>query len=806
MAADREELRLFCICGQKMKVSGDMWGQPGRCVACRQRIRIPRRDEVAEGVEDVYLKNHPEFLRKAQKADAPSAKKKKAADPSKPAKKKREVALGDDELSQGPPSIPMHVLEPLRLLVSLDEKITRTLKRMKKEGGTAVDRAEWEGYQARLEIARNDLDDQLRQRLMEAAIALTNAEERIGEVGLAVRMGEMEFREFRDTIAKLRHRRDRLERRQRNLRGWLATRHSAIAGGYLEASPAAIPGAGASMTFPADMSEPGPPLQVYLEELRRAMEVKDRAARKIAEGKKLAADGNLPKSSLDSIRAEEKGVAARADSAIEFFRGRLSQLMADFEHDVKAANAQVELARSRLKVGEIDRAQYERIERDLVRVRNDMAKARALTRRALSAGSARDVPAAAGTFLERMAKTHDGERLTPDVGLACAAALLFLVTIVLPSIAGHSPIAAFRQQPDDGQHWVISGPVVLAISAILSAAVPLRLVRGALLTALCSVATIISVYLLHRQDTASTQMAEMFRASNVISLGSVTYWVAMTLLAVGAGVALWRNNRQRALFAGLLAPAIIVAPLILSNLGGALRAEPVVAVGSATLNTEGYYDLTIDVRNAGAGSFVFALEPNTNAQADFILERQAGPNSWMPIDPPARIAVGGVSKAYARGTGGAIAVSGDTAASLEYSLAEGSYRLTLRGPAVAPPLVQPFNVAPPAVVAPTEQDVAPEAEAEDAEVMSEDDVATTPERVGSGVMAEMRGQMLAGDYPQFKIDLTFRNGEVRSRMLELRDELYGGWVLEEYNRDSRALVISRDDAILVLRPGEPIEL
>ena len=60
-------LRVYCICGQKMKVSESMLGQPGECVACRQEIRIPTLDEWPPNTEEVHLKDHPEFLRKEKR-------------------------------------------------------------------------------------------------------------------------------------------------------------------------------------------------------------------------------------------------------------------------------------------------------------------------------------------------------------------------------------------------------------------------------------------------------------------------------------------------------------------------------------------------------------------------------------------------------------------------------------------------------------------------------------------------------------------------------------------------------------------
>lgn len=58
------QLRIFCICGQKMRVSSTMFGRPGKCIACRQKIRIPRLDEIPPDASEIFLKDHPEFLRK----------------------------------------------------------------------------------------------------------------------------------------------------------------------------------------------------------------------------------------------------------------------------------------------------------------------------------------------------------------------------------------------------------------------------------------------------------------------------------------------------------------------------------------------------------------------------------------------------------------------------------------------------------------------------------------------------------------------------------------------------------------------
>ena len=44
-----------------------MYGLPGKCIACRQKIRLPREDELGEGISEIYIKDHPHLLRKVKK-------------------------------------------------------------------------------------------------------------------------------------------------------------------------------------------------------------------------------------------------------------------------------------------------------------------------------------------------------------------------------------------------------------------------------------------------------------------------------------------------------------------------------------------------------------------------------------------------------------------------------------------------------------------------------------------------------------------------------------------------------------------
>ncbi|MCL4216026.1 MAG: hypothetical protein KJ052_03335, partial [Candidatus Hydrogenedentes bacterium] len=66
---DVSQVRLFCRCGQKMRITPDMYGRAGRCVSCGQKLWIPRREDIAPNTTRIDLKDHPELLRKT--GDAP---------------------------------------------------------------------------------------------------------------------------------------------------------------------------------------------------------------------------------------------------------------------------------------------------------------------------------------------------------------------------------------------------------------------------------------------------------------------------------------------------------------------------------------------------------------------------------------------------------------------------------------------------------------------------------------------------------------------------------------------------------------
>jgi hypothetical protein len=91
---------------------------------------------------------------------------------------------------------------------------------------------------------------------------------------------------------ELRSRRDHLERRRQNLRGWLVCENPFIAGGYLShASPERIPKEGFRVTFPPEPDLLRSLVDEHISTLREALYRKEQANRKLAETEQAVSSG-----------------------------------------------------------------------------------------------------------------------------------------------------------------------------------------------------------------------------------------------------------------------------------------------------------------------------------------------------------------------------------------------------------------------------------------------------------------------------------------------------------------------------------
>ena len=405
-------LRIYCLCGQKMRVSETMYGRRARCVACQLKIRIPRLEEVPKGTTVLYLRDHPEFIREHQPGGA------EGGTPGQ-AETRRRTTI----------SVPLEPLEPLQKLCSLRKKIKEELR---KDNGRSS--AELATFGMRLEEVVAALDDELHQRLMEAAIELTAAQEKLAELTVSARVGEVDYGRYREQVNRLRWRRECLEKRQVNLRAWLAVRDADLAGGYIDLPLAHVDQISLRVPLSEEGEEPPVLLGWMVEQLRAAFADRKRAEQNLETINHLREQKEVAEKEGKRSAKEQKALRARATAAVRFWQERLERFTKDIEADRRVVEAQLELARARRQLGELGQEDLEGVERELRRAKADLEKARHTVERAVSAPSERDLPALRGTFLKRLgaptASRHRSGMVFAILGL------LFMVAIVLAVILG----------------------------------------------------------------------------------------------------------------------------------------------------------------------------------------------------------------------------------------------------------------------------------------------------------------------------------------------------------------------------------
>lgn len=555
-------LRIYCICGQKMKVSPSMYGRPGKCVACRQKIRIPREEEIPPNAREIHLRDHPEFLRRPPIPAGLTPVDLLEDIPSEP----ESLPLGTE--SPREITIPLDVLEPLRMLVSLEAKLRRqqeALEGVESNAKSGARRAaERAGQRARVKHARRELDDFMRQQLMEAAIELATVQEKLTEVGLGVRVGELEFPAYQSEVDELRRRRDRLERRQQNLRGWLAVQDPYMAGGYVDVTPEQAL-TDRRLALPREPEWPEGLLESYVRELRETLEKRERAERKVKESERLPAPKEVGGAPLPDARADAAASLKRIRAAVVYYTQRIEQLQNDYKSDLEAIESQLDLARGRLQVGEIDRNRFDQVEKDLLRAKMDLSKALDLAKRALLASGSGDVPSTRGSYLRRMTPPRPpadtGAGSASALGWMAAAALI--ASLFVPVIDADSPLRAYARAAGIGspEFGAVLGPGLAALVALVAGFFPSRTVRGLAY----SVATVIAL-------AAALPLA----AKGFPLLQPATgLWVFAAILLVTAGfVALWPFRSLRfAPVGALLVVAVLAGAVVASNTSARPAAE-----------------------------------------------------------------------------------------------------------------------------------------------------------------------------------------------------------------------------------------
>lgn len=801
-----EHLRIYCICGQKMKVSESMYGLPGKCIACRQKMRIPRLDEIPSGTFEIHLKDHPEFLRKPK---APRTRDKKRSRPPREEPPLFEKAEAEnlpaaqeeppaDEAPREKPTegaaLPLDILSPLRDLCSIQYKLERQLETLDDAlPDNEADRAEIQGHLERVRGVRAGLDEKNRQMLMESAIELAGTQDKSAQECLAARVGERSFDEFQENIERLRKRRDRLERRQKNLQGWIATTDPHLAGGFIDLPIDSAAEDGFSISIPSEPEDPEPLLGIHTAALRAALQARAHAELKLAELDRLQENDPGAVRGYQEARADchaEKQIAA---TGIAFARERLEQLKKDYTSDMETARAQLDLARTRMQTGEIDPAQFSALERQLLSARNDAAKAKSVVDRALSANTEQDVPHPRGTFLERLAASREDAATQTDSWVAWVAACAMGLSIFLPSVGGLSLFGAFLEFGDmeSPVRWTLFGPIVFALLAALTAALPERTLRGQIMALIWFAATVMGAFAIHQAQFGIDPMSARFRtgAPWPIRPGILLLLLSNLGILAACALALPPGRARRIGLSATLAAALLATGALFTDAAGYFRPEPTlsVSIGGPAPSRPGLpteRQTTISVLNRGHRTMTL-LSHASDARAAYLylLEQRIGPNSWSEVPGHA---LPRQSASSAR-PGPRTIAPGETA-QVTAALPPGDYRALLISKARGQEWPLPFSI---------QEDLPPAAPEPGPAPPASDPL---PEVELRGIISPADGK------PKFSFTLYFPGGTQTEGLYTIGETLHGPWDIAEYNPSLNTVTLNNQKNLLILRRGDRIAL
>jgi hypothetical protein len=814
-----------------MKVSESMYGLPGKCIACRQKIRLPKLDEIQDGVSEIYLKDHPELLRTPPNKDLheETSKALDALKSAKPLKKNTEddeptpnteldiadVSKVNREDYSG--TTPLDPLESLQRLTSLQWKLERKLDKIRSVKPVDQNlKAETKGQLTKLNQVRNDFDEQLRQRLMEAAIELTSAQEKITHLQVSVRVNEISYDEFHEQVTRLRARRDRMERRQQNLRGWIASVDPFVIGGYISMDLDSIPDDGYRLFVPSEPEETEGLLQAYTRGLKQAMKDRSLAEHKLDEAKNIR-DESGDTLSLQAV-AEARGERNRARGNVGFYQARLNQLKRDLKSDLETAESQLDNVRSRLSMGDITRSTFDDIESGIKRVKLDNAKGLSVIERALAANASGDIPQVRGTFLERLSIRNAGIAQW-SIPMAWAAALLYGVSVFLPLVGTQSLLRSFLDYYAFGSTgiWWIGVPLVTGIGVGLASIIGSPTIRGQVLLGIGVLTYLLMVYGVHESNYSLDPMASKFRTGGdwYFRPGILVLLLATVGVLASGCMELWSKRNGKigiggALLVLILLESYIVTDAFYTRLPEAEISTP--TVGPQDSRT-GYNVAVIEISNIGKRSFHLVNRESSARNAYRIsLEKRVGSSSFADAVPRQFNRQDSVMS----GSLASVTIEPSEGYIEPFPLAPGEYKIVLtsmdgqemtekftmdeiitESPVLQPPLTDiPPDVIVPAQGEPTAIQGEMDEETETtSEIVPDEPQVVLPLVLLKGILESADGS------PRFSIVLT-EDGTEEKLTLGLGEPLISDWIVTEYNPGQSTITLQRDGGLMIIRRGE----
>ncbi|MBP8128262.1 MAG: hypothetical protein KA184_01685 [Candidatus Hydrogenedentes bacterium] len=818
-SADVGEFRIYCICGQKMRVSAAMFGRPGRCVACGQKMRVPRPEELPQGVLDVYLKDFPQFIRKAARRLEDAG----AADEAE------DAALEDagDRVE----TAPLDTLEVTRRLCSYEFHVARALENCRDAApgsAEATEKTTLMGYRALARKARAELDDNMRKRLMDVAVDLSEVKDRLARCTLSARVGEMEFQEFVETVTPLRRRRESLERLRQNLRGWLIVNDPFLAGGLLDVPLDDPPVDVESVEFPEWIpSEEEALLDQLLRAFRETLEEREYAERKLAEWHKVEQEGGLTGFNIERYKTMAEAARVRALAAAAFFQERVQQALQDAESEVKAVRAHLELARHRLETGEITVTQFNSLELELLRAQADSAKSCDLARQTLEAKRIEDVPRVQTKLFRRIARRDAASGVGVDSWPAWAGAVALVLSIFVPIV---DPISGGNAVALRG---LLLGLVLAAVLVALAASIPRRRVRGTGIGLVWLVGVVAFALYIYQKYHGLERVGAIMRRDPywLVEPGMLLIFGGALLIAVSFCIALFQEKRMWHIPIMIGFAAVLIVGVAATDLAGYLKPLPVVMDITQMLQEPGapgapaQYRVHVGIANKGQRTCW--LNPSDTGRPDpvaFRVARHVSGRDWDYDLRPVRLKTGGADWRDLRGVSGETALHPGDEATFEFLLIPGDYRVELLADWRSDGISRVFTLAPPPEPAePAHETPSPEREPSVPEEtapepaapppVAEEEPAPAAHIAASGPELELRG--VGGDPaggPRFVLMLHHVDGPSHDLRIALGQPIYRGWTALEYDPERQTLTVGLQDEgghtseIKILHTGERVLL
>lgn len=786
------ELRIYCICGQKMKVTRNMFGKPGKCVACRQKIRIPSEDEIPEDSGAVHLKDHPEFLRKPKRDLTPAPD--QAFDSASDIEQEVVMLSGEDEGEAGElAAVPFVLFQPIGQLCNYEFRVNEHLQALRENQKGEYDKATLMSYRGLARKSRNHLEKRIRDELIEIASELHTLRDALSSATLALRTGEMDYVGFSKKVLPLRKRREVLVYRQHNLRGWLATDDPHMAGGRAEVTLADVPVESSEAPFPLDSELDCLPIEHAVLKLEESLRQREKADRRLNELHHMNLQGAIGVDELKHKRADCEAARERARSGVAFYRGRLQQIVQDCEDDSSALKAYQDVKRAELAEAAISKDAFEDLEEALFRAQVDIKRARNMATRALNANAVSDVPNPRGTFLERLARPGSLKGLGVDSWLAWLGSALMLAVIFVP-ITASAPggnAAVFQA--------FTLGLFVGASALGLCATILLRLPRALALNALWLGFTVVGAAYFQYEQHASGMAGAALRAGAPwwTSFGGLLLLAGWAVAGLAAAVAAFPIASIRWLGPAVLVAGGMIGALLLTDMGGLLQPAPAVANPSIEADAAtGAYNVVVPLINGGRRAFwIGGDRVSVPAATTYLLERQLGPSSWEDAGRPLEVTVDGVAAGFDLRRG--LMLPGGAVASLRYALYPGTYRIQITplwaggGPLQHTFQLDAFQIDPGLQPRP-----APRPRSDFGE--------SSGKPAGKPVTIELKGVVDGRDsQPKFSIVVTTPDGKETREQYGLGDILYGDWRLSEFSPAHNTVTVTDGERLIIVERGKP---